>query len=161
MHDTFVERIRRFYEADREELYAYAVSLAGSRATAEDVIHTVFYRLLERGHAPRDLRPYVFRCIRNAAIDEKRRTERGRAVADVFEAPVDSGNPGVGMDIEQAMAGLSDDERETIVMKVFTGLTFQEVAAVRRVSANTAASWYRRGLAKLRDFLEEDSSDEG
>ncbi len=71
---------------------------------------------------------------------------------DCAEGPADR----VGKDevLYQALDQLSDDERESIVLKIHQGMTFREIAAVRGVSINTAASWYRRGLDKMRAALE-------
>ncbi len=73
MRDEYIDQIRRFYETSRQEVYTYALSITRSVEVAEDVIHTVFCKMLDRGRPPRELRPYVFRSIRNAAIDELRR----------------------------------------------------------------------------------------
>jgi len=154
MKDGFVDQLRRFYESHRRELYTYAVLLTGQRETAEDVIHTVFCNLLRRSRGPRELRPYVFRCIRNAALDEARRAQRTVQPGAIFAQPNGVPDDGLLIRLESALEGLSDDERECIVLKVYNGLTFREVAALRRVSINTAASWYRRGLAKLKAEME-------
>ena len=64
-------------------------------------------------------------------------------------------------EIEGQLSRLADDERETIVLKVFDNLTFKEIAQVRGVSINTAESWYRRGiqkLQKLQEMLNEETS---
>ena len=40
------------------------------------------------------------------------------------------------------------------MLKIHQGMTFREIAALRGVSINTAASWYRRGLEKMRIDLD-------
>jgi RNA polymerase sigma-70 factor (ECF subfamily) len=158
MNEFFVEQMRRVYEEHRQELFTYALALTRDRAAAEDAIHNAFARLLRRGTAPADLRPYVFRCVRNAAIDGQRQGRRHEdgifALASDADAlaPADSG---IAEEVERLLAELSADEREAIVLKVVDALTLQEVADVRGVSVNTAASWYRRGLEKLRVLWEE------
>ncbi|MFM8421945.1 MAG: sigma factor-like helix-turn-helix DNA-binding protein, partial [Verrucomicrobiota bacterium] len=52
-----------------------------------------------------------------------------------------------------AVAALPPAQREVIALKFDGGLTFAEIAAVVGVSANTAASRYRYGAAKLRTLL--------
>ena len=154
---VFAELIRHLYEQNRQELYVFALSITGRRDAAEDAIHAAFERLLRRGRAPRELRPYVFRCIRNAAIDELRMRERGGAlIAALPDDPPGNGEALEPRLLAEGLARLNDDERECIVMKTYAGLTFREVAAARRVSLNTAASWYRRGIEKLRRILTEE-----
>jgi RNA polymerase sigma-70 factor (ECF subfamily) len=160
MPHTFPELIRRFYETHRQELYTYALLLTRSPDAAEDAIHTAFCNLLRRGRAPKELRPYIFRCIRNAAVDELRRAQRPEPPVAIF-APVD---PAHGLNgrahLEEALGDLAEDERESIVLKLYNGLTFKEIATTRKVSINTAASWYRRGIEKLRLSMQEDKSHE-
>jgi DNA-directed RNA polymerase specialized sigma24 family protein len=50
---------------------------------------------------------------------------------------------------------ISPDERETIVLKIYDDFTFQEIADLRDVPLPTVASWYRRGLEKLKTLLRE------
>ena len=154
-----LESLRRFYEDHRRELYTYALSFTRCRDSAEDVIHQVFARLLQTRRHPRELRPYVYRCVRNSAIDHLRSGLREVSGDSIFELS-DGGQSSNGVrrkrEIEQLLESLSEDERETIVLKIFNALTFKEIATVRKVSINTAASWYRRGIEKMRVIAEED-----
>lgn len=161
MNSTDIASLRAFYLDSRQQLYTYAVSITGNREAAEDAIHGVFEKLLRRGKWPADLRPYVFRSVRNAAFDAWRRT-RVR-LDSIFEAAAEAEANGPAApearapdDLEPLLHRLSPDERETIVLKVYGGLTFQEIAALRRVPPPTAASWYRRGLERLRVMLKEE-----
>jgi RNA polymerase sigma factor (sigma-70 family) len=64
---------------------------------------------------------------------------------------------GLGAELPQLLTQLSEDERETIVLKVFDGMTFQEIADLREASSNTVASWYRRGMEKLKALWTEEA----
>lgn len=151
MQETFVEQLRGFYESNRRELYTYSLALTRNREAAEDAIHNAFQRLLRRGSAPTDLRPYIFRCVRNAAIDDLRRERRRED--GIFGLPSTTEPAPVrelGAELHRVLGQLSEDERETIVLKVFDGMTLQEIADLRDASINTVASWYRRGMEKFK-----------
>lgn len=150
-----------FYEQHRRELYTYALSLTGRRQTAEDAIHAAFCNVLRRGKTPRALRPYVFRCVRNVAIDEGRRAQRETRKESLFLPPEATCDLALQVRLEESMDALSDKERESVVLKVCDSLTLSEIAELRSVSINTAASWYRRGMEKLRRMMNGGSSDEG
>ena len=159
MQNPIVERLREFYEAHRQGLFTYALALTGCQYAAEDAIQNAFCNLLRRGKAPEELRPYVFRCVRNAAVDLLRSTQREAATDSIFEILNGQSAPiplPVQHEIEHLMQQLSEEERETILLKVYSGMTFKEIATVRGVSINTAASWYRRGIQKLQDSIQED-----
>lgn len=152
--------LERVYGESGGALFVCALAITRCRATAEDAIHDAFSRLLALERRPADLRMYVFQCVRNAAIDIRRKSRRAEVVPDlyIFEAcdpEEQAGRNELASRAAAALLTLSDDERETIVQHLYAGLTFREIADVREDSVNTVASWYRRGLAKLREQLEE------
>ena len=151
------EAIGRFYEEHRQGLFSYALALTGDRARAEDAVHAAVEKLLARLWLPWDLKRFAYRCIRNAAISAWRREEARRDdyfdLAGLAAAPADQER---ARRLEAALQQLGPDERETVTLKVFDDLTFREIAAIRGVNANTAASHYRRGLEKLRTLCAEE-----
>ena len=82
--DDALTTVRELYEQGSQALFTYALALTGCRSAAEDAVHDALCRVLARPALPAELRPYVFRCVRNAAIDARR---RARAVepASVLE----------------------------------------------------------------------------
>jgi RNA polymerase sigma-70 factor (ECF subfamily) len=56
--------------------------------------------------------------------------------------------------VSRALSRLPDDQREVVILKIYQGLSFSEIAAICGSSVNTAASRYRYALAKLRRHLE-------
>jgi RNA polymerase sigma-70 factor (ECF subfamily) len=162
MNARDIEALRAFYVGNRQPLYTYAVSITKSREAAEDAIQVVFEKLLRGATLPADLRPYVFRSVRNAALDAWRRTKV--RLDSLFEtaAVLDAAKPEAPPasrpdDLEPLLQQLSADERETIVLKIYSGLTFQQIADMRDVPLATVASWYRCGLEQLRILLTEES----
>jgi RNA polymerase sigma-70 factor (ECF subfamily) len=150
------ELIRQFYEANRQGLYTYALSLTGQSAAAEDAVHTAICKLLQRLLLPRSLKSYAYRCVRNAAIDEWRKySARQDHVVDLATLPAEERDTWLCRDIEDMLFRMEADEREIIVLKAVEGLTFKEIAAIVGAGLNTVASRYRRGLEKLRNMLQE------
>jgi RNA polymerase sigma-70 factor (ECF subfamily) len=160
MSEAVISALRSFYAGQRQQLYTYAVSITHSRESAEDAIHDAFERLLQRASLPRDPRPYIFRSVRNAAIDGFRRSRErpGPILADVG-ADLLSAGPGshLAQDLEEALQGVSPDEREAIVLKIYGSLSFREISEVRGVPLQTVASWYRRGLERIREAMSKEA----
>ena len=153
----FHSRVRSFYDANRQALFTYAVSLAGERAVAEDAVQTAMLGLLRRGRLPADPRPYVFRSVRNAIVDGFRRKVPAKDPMLQARAATNGGPDPVRVRlVEQCLDRLGDDERETLVLKVFSGLTFKEIATVRGRPIGTVTARYRRGMQKIREMLEAD-----
>ena len=58
--------------------------------------------------------------------------------------------------ITQAMSALSDDQRITIVLKEYHGLTFREIADLQGCPLSTVKTRLYQGLAVLRRQLQRD-----
>jgi RNA polymerase sigma-70 factor (ECF subfamily) len=122
---------------------------------AEDILHQVFARLLRDDlvlHGPP--LPYLCRAVRNAALNDRRARAREHRLGDDvhwLEAPPRMQDSALA--VEQAMDVLPSEQREVIVLHIWGGLTFQEVAEVLAIPSNTAASRYRYALGKLREAM--------
>ena len=157
--------LERLYSEHRQQLFTCALAITNSPARAEDAVHDAFCRLLRRDRenasaATSDIKAYVFRAVRNAAVDQLRR--RGVApgplpdfVFDPAPTPTASAeDTEFRLQMITLLIHLPADERETIVEHLYGELTFQQIATIRNVPLGTVTSWYRRGLAKLRRKLE-------
>jgi RNA polymerase sigma-70 factor, ECF subfamily len=155
MNPAAIETLRAFYVQNRQQLYTYAVSLTRQREAAEDAIQQAFQQLLRRGALPEELRPYVFRCVRNAALDGLRRAGVRQDLPFDEERAPDPAAPLAfsPRELDAQLQRLNPDEREAIVLKIYDEFTFQEIATLRGVPLPTVASWYRRGLEKLGTLL--------
>ena len=58
--------------------------------------------------------------------------------------------------IEAALVRLPEAQREVLVMKVWAGLSFPQIARVLDIPPDTAASRYRYALSRLREQLAEE-----
>ena len=147
--------IERLYEQHGRVLLAYACSFVRSVAEGEDIVHQVFTRLLRGDIAITGLPlPYLCRAVRNTALNQRRAWQRETALDDEvrwLEAP--AGLEESALAIERSMVLLPVEQREIVVLHVWGGLTFAEIADALGISANTAASRYRYALGKLRDVL--------
>jgi RNA polymerase sigma-70 factor, ECF subfamily len=147
--------VREFYEQSAQALFTYALALTRCPAAAEDAVHDALCRILGRSTLPAELRPYAFRCVRNAAIDAQRRTRTSEPVGilDLDSAAAGPLDLVLCRQVERHLLDLPRDEMEAVVLHLVDGLTFREIAVVKGVPQNTVASWYRRGLTRLRERI--------
>jgi RNA polymerase sigma-70 factor (ECF subfamily) len=152
------------YDRHGERMYRYLALRLGSTEDAEDVLQDAFCRLARysvRWALVRNPRAFVFRVLRNEANRHlarriKRREDEASSsgeldrLASVVEGPEEA-RPAL---LARALGTLPDEQRDVIILKVFEGFSFREIAAVCEVPANTAASRYRYGIEKLRSLLE-------
>jgi RNA polymerase sigma factor (sigma-70 family) len=158
---TFYDTLEQIYRDCRQQLFTCAMAITRCPDRAEDAIQEAFYRLFRMEGKPRHLKAYVFRAVRNAAIDQRRRNsppgeELSEFIFDTGAGPDESAaNQEFKRRVAEGLLTLSEDERETVVHHIYGGLTFREIARVRESPLGTVVSWYRRGIKKLREQLEE------
>lgn len=156
-----------WFDQNAAGLILFARQWTDTHADAEDVVQDVFVRFWRSGRqldAASDPKAYLFASVKRAALDSRRgRLRRDRREAEagrdrLADEPLfrsDAERDEWRVEVESALALLPGPQREVLVLKVWAGLTFPEVAAVVGVSPNTAASRYRYALEALRRRLAE------
>lgn len=147
------------------KLLLYARQRTGNLEDAEDLLQDALIRLwgyqAERQYRPPDV-PLAFSVLRLCAMDHGRKTGRRerkhRKIIEFAAYEEHWLDHGAEKDEEaeilrMAVQELSEKLREVIVMKVWGGLTFAQIADVLKVSQNTAASRYRYALEQLEKKL--------
>jgi RNA polymerase sigma-70 factor (ECF subfamily) len=106
---------------------------------------------LHRDPPPEVSIAYVAAIVRNGCYDMLRRRRRRPAEAGLgIECEAPEATEEERLVVDAALAALPAEQREVIYLKVFEGLTFQEIADRCGVSINTASSRYRYATAALR-----------
>jgi RNA polymerase sigma-70 factor (ECF subfamily) len=147
------------YDAHAAGMYSYALALLGVSEEAEDAVQDVFVKVCASGRIPENPRHYLLRSVRNEAFSRlrKRRLRFWRHAAFSGEARLFEQPRGLRDDelegIEAALRGLPIDQREAVLLKVYEGMTFEQIGRLTDVSPNTAASRYRYAVEKLRGSL--------
>lgn len=148
---------------------AFAMSLTLDPAMAEDVVQEAILRALQSPAAPRnidDLRPWMFRVVRNIFIDDLRkervRREFSRAHGRLSDAGVSAGRS-VGTDpvetilVRQAFARLAVRDREILGLVDILGLSYREAAEVVGMPIGTVMSRVSRARRAMLAALGENN----
>jgi RNA polymerase sigma factor (sigma-70 family) len=142
------------------DVHAYAISLLGDRAAAEDVTALAFERLyrsrsrLDRGRGTP--RAWLFAIARNAALDELRRRRRQPSCELDQHRPGDrdAHEPLELLErratVRQALSALPLRERELVLLKFHGQLSNGELARALDISESNAGTRLHRALARLR-----------
>jgi RNA polymerase sigma-70 factor (ECF subfamily) len=156
--------LANLYARHRQGLFTHALLITRSVEAAEDAVHDAFARMCATPPPPDLVDPvaYAFAAVRAAAIDQARRAKvRRDAPAPSASIFADHGGPehdAQGSErrqwIQAALERLAAEEREVIVLRLYAGLAFRQIAHVTGEPLATVASRYRRSLAKLRPALE-------
>lgn len=127
----------------------------------EESVQEAFLRLAIEEPEPNDPVAWLFRVVRNQAISYRRSQRRrrdceskvamdrelwSRSATDI-DARLDS------QVATAALINLSDEEREIVILHLWGGLTFRQIAEVLQLSAATVHRRYQAALQALRAHL--------
>jgi RNA polymerase sigma factor (sigma-70 family) len=125
----------------------------------EDVVQEALLALVRQSELPENVVGWIYRVVRNGAINasrqSRRRTRRETTSTDGTE-PWFIGSLDDRLDADEAsraMRHLPLEERETIVARLWGGLTFEEIAQLTGSSTSSVHRWYQSGLSALRERL--------
>ena len=155
-HDA--EILKRLLDRHGGPLLLYARQWCDS---PEDVLQESLIRLMGLKRPPDNPVGWIYRAVRNGAISaaraEGRRRRREAAVAENAKSWFEP-TEGERLDATAATGALKQlpiEQRETIVARLWGGLSFDQIAKLTRTSTSTAHRRYEAGLNALRERLGE------
>lgn len=156
-----MEWLADLYDAHVPALYAFVVNLTRSPAESEDILHDLFLKVARderRFRALAQPKSYLFAMAHRAVIDGIRRAEtrQRRHENDAGPAPLFQPSPDQAFfqaEVAGALAGLPVEQRAVVHLKLWEDLTFDQIAEMLGIPANTAASRYRYAIDKMRERL--------
>lgn len=150
-----LDQVKSMYEKHGAALAAYACSCGLDYASAEDVVQQLFLKMLgEKAFAPQAPLAYLYRATRNASLNLRRDRQRETdlpVTESWFVHP--SGSHDEVLNLQKALKELPGEQRETVFLRIWSGMTLLEIAEATETPLNTVASRYRYALEKLRERL--------
>lgn len=160
------DRLVRAFNDMRDELVSSLLYLLGNREDAQDAAQEAFikcWRSQETLPDVQNLRAWIFRVGLNTAKDMQRSAWSRKAkpfaadegliegrdgpIADQLEEREDLGR------LQAALLGLRTDEKEVFLLRQNGGLTYEEIAELRKAPVGTVKTQMRSALHKLRKIL--------
>jgi RNA polymerase sigma-70 factor, ECF subfamily len=128
-------------------LRRYLRHLVGDESLADDLAQDVFVKVHAGLHAFRAesrFTTWVFRIARNAALDDRRADARRRKREQRALVEPVLADPSAASEVAQAIASLTVDLREALLLVEVCGFSYAEVAALLGVPEGTAKSRVHR-----------------
>jgi RNA polymerase sigma-70 factor (ECF subfamily) len=171
------QAFRTLIERRQDQIFGYIMGMVHDRAVAHDLFQDTFERVIKamndrRGsytHQGQWL-SWVMRIARNATIDHLRKQKKwsdvagdedeGRSFWDTLESDRPSAEDELHRTQQRNVLNtyirrLAPEQREVLLLRQETDLTFREIAELTGVSINTALGRMRYALKNLRGMLDE------
>ena len=165
------EAFGRLFDHFHEPVHRYVASRVRRPSDAEDLAQTVFVKALEA--LPRyeqrgvPFGGWLFRLARNVVIDHIRTVREHVDLDEVAERPGQDAGPEAQTLLRQqmdavadALAELTDDQRDAIALRFFAGLSVREAAVVMGKREGTVRGVQFRAIAALRRRLGREAADD-
>jgi RNA polymerase sigma-70 factor (ECF subfamily) len=153
------------YRRYLDRVYGYAFYLLGDHHDAEDATERTFLAALDAIGRFRDegatFRAWLFRIAHNQIANALRSRARRRAAPlDAMAEPIADADPAAESDaaddarrVRRALAELSADRRQVVVLRFVDGLSAGEIGAVLGRSAGAVRVLQHRALRELAGIL--------
>jgi RNA polymerase sigma-70 factor (ECF subfamily) len=160
---TKQRRYEALVKALHADIFRYAVWLIRDRAIAEDVVQETFLRAWKSLDSLQDegaAKSWLITILRR---ENARRFERKQFdLVDIDDVSVaDPVAPSDGnienRDLRRAIASLSEEYREPIVMQVLMGFSGDEIAEQLNLNKNTVMTRLFRARSQIKDILTKDN----
>jgi RNA polymerase sigma-70 factor (ECF subfamily) len=162
--DAFAQLVGKY----QKQLLNFFVRMGAHMDEAEDLAQETFLRLhayRRKYEASSRFTSFLFVLARHARADmlrkSKRSTEIGTENLDLAEdgsTPHDARTE-AKLDVTQALATLSEKLRPVVVLAVFQGLDYQQIAEILEIPLGTVKSRMHLAMRALREALDVGDSD--
>ena len=152
-------------EQYRDNVYRLAYRMCGNAYDADEAAQEAFvaaWRALPNFRGDAKFSTWLYRLTTNAAIDVMRREKRHKAVGDgeMVEVADDTDSPQETVErteqqeaVQKALATLSDEYREVLLLRYMEELDYAEIAEVLKLPSGTVKSRINRAKAALKTAL--------
>lgn len=147
------------FESEESAILGFAIGLVGRRSVAEELVQEAFLRLHQHWDQVEQPKPWLYRTVRNLAINHLRDHAR-EAPPEETERPGDEFPPdaavgrleAIGM-IRMLMAELPPDDRHLLHLKYHEDLKYQDISRKTGLSVSNVGYRLHHLLKGLADSL--------
>jgi len=167
---VYSQRIRQFetiFKAHAQLMYRTAYGVLGTHHDAEDVVQTIFLKLIRQQFPPdleRNPEAYLYRAAVNASLSTIR-NRRHEVLVESWQqletaAPIDSGDEERHRHLYEAIAELKPEAAQVVILRYMHNKSDSEIARMFGVSRGSIALKLFRSRVKLRRLLRGTLGDE-
>lgn len=154
----------QIYNMLADELFSYICGQCHNETVAEDILANVFlkaWRSIRRYHAGSDrFRRWIFAIARNEVRDYWRSDKRTLPMLDIditeeTESPSGLDPEDARRQVAQAMAILTEEQRQVVVLRYFSNKSHEEIAGIMGKREGAVRALLLRALRRMRKSMAE------
>jgi RNA polymerase sigma-70 factor, ECF subfamily len=150
------------YHENVGRIYALCLRMSRNKTVAEDLTQEAFIRAWKKLNSFRGdsafstwLHRLTVNVVLTALKTQSRKQEKVFTTDDLvpFERPTSQNKPGLGMDLEAAIAQLPNRAREVFILYEVEGYKHDEIASMLGIASGTTKAQLHRARNMLREVL--------
>lgn len=162
-----VDRLGLLYERYNRDLYAYFYRCTSDALKSEDLVQTVFYRILKYKNQFAGKSKFIywmFTIARNVWINDynkKNPLRRAEELTMLNPNHFTTNSPGDILEkserkkmVHRALNELAPEKKEAILLSRFQGLKYHEIAKIAGCTENAIKSRIQRGLSEMKTIIQ-------
>ncbi|MGE3801004.1 MAG: RNA polymerase sigma factor [Candidatus Kapaibacterium sp.] len=150
----------QIFDQHHERLYLYSARMIGDSSGAEDVMQEVWERLIRLRSDPQQIHNpvgFLLTITRNLSLNYIKKEKRKRRFTQEVEAQLQVEHPKAKNELKDVvLEGLNllpMKYREVLLLNIYSGYGFEEIAVILNISVDAAWKRASRGRKELREFV--------
>lgn len=149
------------FERYHLRLYNFMLRLTFDRTVSQDLTQNLFYRIIKYRHTFREdlsFKSWVYQLARNIHVDfckqQQKDSDRYTKVQEYnenFTEEKEGFNEEDYEKLDRAMARLTPEQKEILVLSRFQGLKYEEISSIRDLSVPAIKVQVHRAIKQLRE----------
>src|SRR3989338_1038262 len=158
-----LKQFGQLYDSYIKKIYNFVYYKTWHRQTAEDLTSQTFFKALTKIKQFDEIKgsfsSWLYKIARNTVIDYYRQNKADLNIDDIwgladsqdFASEIDNQQK-LG-DVQKYLQNLKPDQKEIVIMKLWDGLTYQEIAEITGKTVAACKMTFSRTMARLRENL--------
>lgn len=150
------EKLEKLYTMFKDNVFAIAFGITSDYHLSEDCVVETFIRLtqIKRFSAKKgDGKGFIFTIARNVALEFRRRYRKEKESNDIYIQNYGEADKTVenSIYINQLLGYLNDKQRQIVILKCCSQLTFKEISKIMKCPESTIKSRYKKAMSILQE----------
>jgi RNA polymerase sigma factor (sigma-70 family) len=152
--------LRQVFETEESPLLRFAYGLVGQRETAEDLVQDAFLKLHAHWDDVANPRAWLFKSIRNLALNHIRDHQRETPIENSDDIPSHSADPDQSLGhleaigtLQLLVSELDPDDRQLLALKYHENLKYDQISQRTGLSVGNVGYKLHHALKSLADSL--------